>query len=496
MAGPALIPRLSRRSRNLGWAPLEAGPAVPAQTIAARRAFTSFTEGLVTAVPSGNTTVARMDDFDILACWKIDRLSRRTLHSYNLVKVLKDAGKRVKATNDDIDPMSKTGELIWFVMSWLAEGELEAIATRNKANHVYMIATGQWRGGVPPFGYEPDPETKRLRVVPSEQAIVERMVNDILPGKASPGDVADWLNAEGVRPRKAERWSANTVRALLKSPVLIGQYQTRTAEVVRDQETGLPVQRAEPLISVEDFLRLKGVLQERTSGKTSHRKNVTPLLGVAFCAECQAPLYTTEGYYRCQTRGCASKRIRVERLHEETEKALLILYGDQMIYRTVRTPGQDHAADIAEAERALEELQEDRAAGLYKGERGTARFRAMYAKLEERLERLESLPSRPAQMTHEPTGKTVRQEWEYRDWPQRGAMLRDAGLRVLFKDTSPGRGLKDPLVYVTGTDLSKEAQSLTGNPVLVLEPAELGYLKIGTAHPVGRVPPLISSGRN
>ncbi|MEU4699458.1 recombinase family protein [Nonomuraea dietziae] len=421
----------------------------------------------------------RMDDFDILACWKIDRLSRRTLHSYNLVKVLKDAGKRVKATNDDIDPMCKTGELVWFVMSWLAEGELDAIASRNKANHVHMIATGRWRGGVPPFGYEPDPETKRLRIVPSERAIVERMVNDVLSGKTSPGDVADWLNVEGIRPRKAERWSASTVRALLKSPVLVGQYQTRTGEVVRDKETGLPVQRAEPLISVSDFLKLKAVLQERTSGKTSHRKNVTPLLGVAFCAECQAPLYTTEGYYRCQTRGCTSKRIRMERLHEEMEKALLNLLGDQMIYRAVRTPGQVRAADIAETERALEELQEDRAAGLYKGERGTARYRAMYAKLEERLERLESLPGRSAQTTHESTGKTVRREWEYRDWPQRGAMLRDVGLRVLFKDTSPGRGLKEPLVYLAGTDMSHDVQSLTGNPVLVLEPLDLGHIKMG-----------------
>jgi Recombinase len=100
------------------------------------------------------------------------------------------------------------------------------------------------------------------------------------------------------------KWSGDVVRRVLRSRTLVGQHE-HNGKLVTDQD-GLPIQRAEPVLSVEEFDRVQEALQARTVRAGDRNRN--PLAGVLFCYFCDAPAYLQKmtgrkySYYRCSAR--------------------------------------------------------------------------------------------------------------------------------------------------------------------------------------------------
>lgn len=335
-----------------------------------------------------------MGQWDVLACWKIDRLSRRTIHSYKLLQWCKSHGKRIKATNDAIDPDSRVGELIWFILSWLAEGELEAIKERSAGTRQWLIKTDRYPGGWVPYGYRPAPhpdgEGWTLVPDPDMRSVINQMITWILDEGRSAYWTAMRLNEMGIPSPAAARgynwyknrsagggmstggrWSTTSVLAILRSKSLLG-IRTHKGEVVLSESTGLPVRFAEPLISDQRYTELQETLNRTHQPRGNQTQN---LPSFAKCAVCDHAMYRHSGgprtrryiYLICSGRHGDSRfkeegqRCRASMVPEREawnylETYLLDHIGDKPWLERVVIPGSDHTRELEEAEKALELL--------------------------------------------------------------------------------------------------------------------------------------------
>ena len=84
--------------------------------------------------------------------------------------------------------------------------------------------------------------------------------------------------------------------------------------------------------------------------------NRSPLLRVAYCAKCEAPLNVTTAtwngkqyrYYRCPNErlkpGCDAKRINADQLESSVETMMLESYGSRQLIEVVEIAGIDYVS--------------------------------------------------------------------------------------------------------------------------------------------------------
>ncbi|MGC4904201.1 recombinase family protein [Streptomyces cyaneofuscatus] len=418
---------------------------------------------------------SRASDFDVIAAWKLDRISRRVLHVHTLMDWCEKHGKQVATVEDGFDVTTPMGKILFNLIASFAEGELESIKARAKSSYTHLMTEGRWRGGFVPYGYRPEKQDtgEGWRLVPDEvgtntAATLREIVRRIIDGESA-NSVCRWLNEDRTKtppPLDAQRiragkevkgalWRVGNLIKMLRSHTLLGQVEMteeislpdgrkeKRTRLVRDKESGLPLQRAEALISREDWELVSKKLNENSNGKAGNRYGGSPLLRVAYCA-CGQALYRYMGrtyqYYRCAMRAIAgqacdldTKSIVAGDLERTVEDVFLRSVGDLEIVRKVFRPGVDFTNDIAEVTQRLKELREDRnSGGLYIGEEGAAEFRADYARLESKRAALRAQPTRPDTWEEHPTGETYRERWAKLTTPeQRSKELREAGVKAV-----------------------------------------------------------------
>ncbi|MCI6255681.1 MAG: recombinase family protein [Clostridiales bacterium] len=279
---------------------------------------------------------------------------------------------------------------------------------------------GKFIGASPPLGYRKDPEEKgHLIVEPEGAEVVRRIFRMYLAGGSVVG-VAKALTEQGV-PTPSQRkgggitgsrfpgvWSDTMVRRILTNPTYAGHLTQNRREKVNyklSRRITLPEEAwiiipntHEPLVSQDTFDRVREMLAVRSythSGRGGHL-----LTGLAFCADCGAPMtYVRESEKRtcmvCQgyRKGgrlhlCTAHRIREDAVIGAIQRELRALAG-QLDEREIQKALQNEdAADGAQRRQraarqklerlnaVLEQLYQDREAGvLLEGE-----FRTLLAR--------------------------------------------------------------------------------------------------------------------
>lgn len=414
---------------------------------------------------------SRADEWDIACAWKLDRVSRRVLHVWQLVEWTEGKGKALASVEDGFDLSTPMGKILFSLIAAFAEGELEAIRFRAKSSFAHLMRSGRWRGGFVPYGYraEKDPETDGWKLVPdvygtNTAGMVREIVRRVVEDGEALNAVCRWLNEEKVptsldaqriragKEPKGALWRVGNLTRMLRSHTLLGQVEmteevelpngkkeTRT-RLVRDTE-GQPLQRAEPLLTRAEWDRLQAKLTENSRPNHGNRYDRSPLLQVAFCV-CGRPMYRNNGrhwmYYRCSSRNISgaecgqNQAIRADLLESTITDAFLDAVGYLEVVRRRFIPGTDNRAAIEDVTRALAELREDREAGLYSSELGKKEYRESFLRLEARREALLAVPNEPDRWVDEPTGETYRERFErLTDPAARNKELREAGVRAV-----------------------------------------------------------------
>ncbi|MFJ7588350.1 recombinase family protein [Streptomyces sp. NPDC097617] len=415
---------------------------------------------------------SRANEYDVICALKLDRLSRRVLHVHTLVEWCEKHGKEVATVEDGINLNTQMGKLLFSLIASFAEGELEAIKARAKSSYNHLVKEGRWRGGRIPYGYRAEKQDPGdgWGLVPDDYGTdtagtLREIVRRLIEGESA-NSIAQWLNedptktpvsldAQHIRngkPPKGGRWTAANTAKVVRSLNVLGQMEvteevvidgqkTKRTRVVRDTE-GRPLQRAEPLITQEEWELANKKLDENTSKRNGNRKGGSPMLRVAFCT-CGEPAYLGPGrnwpYYRCASRTThkpcptGSKGIAAHVLEGAVEEVFLRAVGNVEIVRKVFRPGVDFTQDIEEVNRALAELREDREAGLYSSELGKQEYRETYKRLDARREQLMAQPTRPDTWDEFPTNETYRERWaQLSTQHEKGKELRAAGVRAVI----------------------------------------------------------------
>jgi len=116
---------------------------------------------------------ARDKKFDILICYRLDRISRSVSDFSTLLEELNNLEISFISVREQFDTSTAMGKAMIYISSVFAQLERETIAERIKDNMYELARNGRWLGGPPPLGYksvsekyiDKDKERKRTNLV-------------------------------------------------------------------------------------------------------------------------------------------------------------------------------------------------------------------------------------------------------------------------------------------------------------------------------------------
>lgn len=220
--------------------------------------------------------------------YKLDRLTRNVVDTYNLIKELDLHQCELAAIIDNLDITSANGRLFVGILSIIAQWEREVISERTIDGMVAMAQLGKYPFGSTPFGWCKD-EFGRLHIDPTDSKIVLYAAERILEGHS-----LTYISSLVKREFGIYK-SALTIKKELSNERLIGKFRYRENDYI-----GLI-----PAIMEEDkFMDLQKVLAFRQIHAPRHRKYI--FHSTVYCKNCGCRMEqscTTKGttiyYYYC-----------------------------------------------------------------------------------------------------------------------------------------------------------------------------------------------------
>ncbi len=94
-----------------------------------------------------------MSEFQLVICYRLDRISRNTSDFVNTYEELKEHSVCFRSVSGNIDDTSPMGRTMMMISSVFAQLERDIIAERITDNMYELAKSGRWLGGNPPTGY-------------------------------------------------------------------------------------------------------------------------------------------------------------------------------------------------------------------------------------------------------------------------------------------------------------------------------------------------------
>lgn len=181
---------------------------------------------------------AKLKIFDILICYRLDRISRNVADFSNTLEILQKYNIDFISIREQFDTSTPMGRAMIYIASVFAQLERETIAERIRDNMVELAKTGRWLGGTNPIGYTSQvityfdnnmKERKMVKLiqVPEELKIVKLIYNKYLQFK-SLQKVQTFLLQDNYKTKKGANFDKSTLRIILSNPV----YVKSTNEVI------------------------------------------------------------------------------------------------------------------------------------------------------------------------------------------------------------------------------------------------------------------------
>ncbi|MCC3775164.1 recombinase family protein [Streptomyces sp. UNOB3_S3] len=308
--------------------------------------------------------LARPDEWDGLAFWRLDRFVRSVIDFADMIRWCRADGrnKNMISATEPIDLKTPIGVALAQIIVVFAELEASTIKLRVLAGRAEKRSLGRWSGGEPSYGYKTVPARSHVEGCdwhacdcPQVDGLQIDFDDDVLPGAIQtayatarelvdrvlgPGDsmnsvcldyedrdilapsdhkrVRNGKPIGGKKRRKGKRakWGVETVRNILLSPTLQG-YMSHDGEIVCGDD-GMPIRVGPAMVTDDEARRLRIKLVDEQSTRT-RTKDAAPLLDVGFC-DCGHKLHhwravrkLSKGpklyrYYRCGNPGKIDKK--------------------------------------------------------------------------------------------------------------------------------------------------------------------------------------------
>jgi DNA invertase Pin-like site-specific DNA recombinase len=247
----------------------------------------------------------------VLVCWHSDRLERRgSEYVFRLLAQVRDAGGRIESVKEPLfGAEDMTGEAMTELGSVIAHQYSVHLSEQVKLAHDRIRANGAVGPGGTPWGFRVvGPKYAKL-LFPTDlcREYVPQIFARCIAGESC-RDIAVWLDAEGVPPKRGEKWHEGSVRKLIHNRVYAGRQQ--------NEDKTETLTRCELVVSPDVWDRANEALSNRPHRGPVNKDN-RPMLASLKCARCEnSPVYhirlkSRSGksyyYYRCAGRGAQRK---------------------------------------------------------------------------------------------------------------------------------------------------------------------------------------------
>ncbi len=248
---------------------------------------------------------------DAVLVHKIDRFARQADDHHYIRAALSRCGVVLRSVNENIDE-SSTGKFLENMFAAVAQFDNDVRADRTREGLKERVRQGLW-AWAPPLGYR---NTPTGMVIDEKNATFVRQAFELYAsGNYSIKQITDRFNKWGVRTKKDNKLSPQTVTKILENKLYMGIIKVKDW----DEQEGLH----EKIISPNLFQRAQMVREGRSVSAVPRIVNNPefPLRGIAKCLSCGKNLTGSKStgrsnkyaYYHCI---CGETRVRKERLEE------------------------------------------------------------------------------------------------------------------------------------------------------------------------------------
>ena len=174
---------------------------------------------------------AKEKKFDVLVCYRLDRVSRNIADFSALIEELQEHGISFVSIREQFDTSTPMGRAMMYIASVFAQLERETIAERIKDNMLELAKTGRWLGGVPPLGFDSerityiDKDFKErslvvLKPIEKEMEMVECFCDKYIE-LGSIHKLRKYLIQNDIRTRNGKYYSNSVLIDILRNPVYV-----------------------------------------------------------------------------------------------------------------------------------------------------------------------------------------------------------------------------------------------------------------------------------
>ncbi|MFJ5950714.1 recombinase family protein [Streptomyces noursei] len=405
----------------------------------------------------------RMEEWDVLAFPRIDRISRKVRYFSELLDWVEDNNKHIVTVDGSLNTQAAGGSAVAKVLSVLAEEEHKKIRKNVIGGMRTLRELGRFTGGPQPFGYlSIDAGDEHRKLTPDhEYAEILRDIAKRVRNGESTYAIADHYNKSGVmvwsdylrklreKPVRDVRWKPATIARIIQNPVCVG-FQTHNGEIWETEEGEPSVIADEPILKLGEWEATVKALAGRTREKKVRRRETACLLtGIAVCGHCGSRMVChhvtktlksgnvkTYCDYECTSKNSATKcpspaRMQEAQLETYFEEFFMSALGSAQELVKMVDPGEDHSAELEQKRERLSRLESDYAEGEYDTEVKKASYWRTLENLTSKIAELEAKPIRPRSVTYQPTGRTWEDKWKAMGQTERRDFLAERSVTVL-----------------------------------------------------------------
>lgn len=303
--------------------------------------------------------------FDIVLVHKLDRFARNRKDSIGYRMELKRNGVSLISILEYLDDDSPESVILESVLEAMAEYYSKNLAREvrkgMKENALQCITTG----GVPPFGYMLNPDTRKFEIDEYEGKAVRLIFRRMLEGHGY-NKILRELNQLGYKTRKGQMFGKNSLYGILRNEKYKGVYVfnkasskdvdgKRNSHKIKDNDEIIRIEGGIPaIVSEEDFNAVVALMKSRQNKSASMKAKETYMIsGKIFCGECGNTFIGNRKFsgrnkrilvtYRCNTRarqtsdGCRNKEIRREYIERYVmDQIAATIFDDSIVPKLVK----------------------------------------------------------------------------------------------------------------------------------------------------------------
>jgi site-specific DNA recombinase len=174
---------------------------------------------------------ARLKKFNILICYKLDRISRSVADFSNLVIELEKLNIAFISVNEQFDTSNAMGRAMMYICSVFGQLERETISIRIRDNMYALAQSGNWLGGEVATGFESERVTYLdtngkektycvLKPIKEEIELAKLVFSKYLELK-SLSKVQKYMLSNNIKTKNDNDWSKNGLKIILTNPVYV-----------------------------------------------------------------------------------------------------------------------------------------------------------------------------------------------------------------------------------------------------------------------------------